>query len=363
MQENRDNFVDLTGVPSDDEEMVDEEIICWTAPARSGANHKRKDDDWSVQEDPLVRWTKRTRAAAALSPLQYAIREPPRPVRAANPSGDRWKVVLCMDFQEHNGTRKKEAIMEQINGHFRGTNPVDHVYGTYCEIGNSVAGTQKLPVGDYMFVARKVNSTGKVLEEKVLNVLIERKSTENVMVSIQKESRRHRPLKEIEVQLRQMQYCGIDHRIFLLEGDEDRSGLDTQQRKAVKTFRMYLNTGEFGGVQELVCTETHEDTVAYLIEMLQLMTSRFARDPHNSVSPASSFGNVKEAVKRAMHDRSFLEYKEQRAKPGIGDKRAVQELRKRGYHDFVSPCIRRNTKADYPNERARMYFRRRRIGY
>ena len=86
-----------------------------------------------------------------------------------------WRVVLLMDHREFgNSTDFLEMTEKKINKHFG---------GTYSEI-------ETLASADYMFVARLIsNATGELMDERVLDMVIERKSVQDLAQCIIKESK------------------------------------------------------------------------------------------------------------------------------------------------------------------------------
>ena len=122
-------------------------------------------------------------------------------------NNDTWKVVLLMDYQEFNGRKqKKDFIRTKISNAIMGQNPdLDAVYPTQVEIGNSTVSStdnstghrQCLPVGDYMFVARLISSTtGKVIDERVIDMVIERKNVTDVCNCLVTDSKKYKPGSE-----------------------------------------------------------------------------------------------------------------------------------------------------------------------
>lgn len=80
-----------------------------------------------------------------------------------------WRVILLMDHREFGCAANNflTTVEKKINKHFReGT--------TYCEITT-------LPSADYLFVARLLsNTTGEIMDERILDMIIERKSVQDV---------------------------------------------------------------------------------------------------------------------------------------------------------------------------------------
>lgn len=144
-----------------------------------------------------------------------------------------WMIVLLMDHREFGcANNYLQTVEKNINNHFG---------GIYSEITT-------LPSADYMFVARLIsNATGDILDERVLDMVIERKNVQDVCNCLISDSKKYKPLSFFEAQMYKLQHCGITKKLFLMEGDEDRtrnffvgarSEMDKAKRlKRVKTIR------------------------------------------------------------------------------------------------------------------------------
>ena len=173
----------------------------------------------------------------------------------------KWRVILLMDHREFGCANNFLTTVEKkINKYFReGT--------TYCEITT-------LPSADYLFVARLLsNTTGEIMDERILDMIIERKSVQDVCQCLIADSKsecvwimcpshfsfsaklskhdvstqEYKPLSFFEAQMYKLQHCGMSNKIFLMEGDEDRtknlfagakSNMEKERRlKRIKTLR------------------------------------------------------------------------------------------------------------------------------
>ncbi len=144
-----------------------------------------------------------------------------------------WKIVLLMDHREFGCANNfLQTVQKKINSQFG---------GPYSEITT-------LPSADYMFVARFIsNTTGEVLDERLLDLVIERKNVQDVCKCLISDSKKYKPLSFFEAQMYKLQHCGISNKLFLMEGDEDRTrnffvGAKSEIEKAkrlkrVKTIR------------------------------------------------------------------------------------------------------------------------------
>ena len=159
--------------------------------------------------------------------------EPLPPEVPLNKDGN-WRIVLLMDHREF-GCRKDNflpTVEKNINNHFG---------GKYSEITT-------LPSADFLFVARLISKiTGEVMDERVLDLVIERKNVEDLSQCLIEASKKYRPLSFFDAQMYKLRHCGIRKKLFLMEDDEDRAacffvGVKTpverdKSLKRVKTIR------------------------------------------------------------------------------------------------------------------------------
>ena len=159
--------------------------------------------------------------------------EPLPPEVPLNKDGN-WRIVLLMDHREF-GCRKDNflpTVEKNINNHFG---------GKYSEITT-------LPSADFLFVARLISkTTGEVMDERVLDLVIERKNIEDLSHCLIEDSKKYRPLSFFEAQMYKLRHCGIRKKLFLMEDDEDKAacffvGVKTpverdKSLKRVKTIR------------------------------------------------------------------------------------------------------------------------------
>jgi len=256
-----------------------------------------------------------------------------------------WQIRLLMDFREF-GLRKKDkgkgfidVAKKRIDGHF----------------GEECCEQMHLQSADYMFVARLISTTTKeVIDERVIDLLVERKNVNDLCSCLIQPSKSHPPLKFFEAQMYKLQHCGLENKVFLLEGDEndrrqfnmrasetkiDKSGnryrkFGTASReeqirrlKRVKTIRNQMICGEFKGVR-IVCTKDREDTVLWLIQQFELIRKSF--DPaHPPWRVKSEFDDY---VKAQMKDDTFQEYLRLLSMEKIGDKKAMRIIK--------DPCLK-----------------------
>ena len=85
----------------------------------------------------------------------------------------KWKVMLLMDFREFSDKSGKtdflKVVENKVNRHFG---------GVHCE-------KLHLPSADYLYVARLIsNATGEVIDERVLDLIIERKDVNDLQACL-----------------------------------------------------------------------------------------------------------------------------------------------------------------------------------
>ena len=214
-----------------------------------------------------------------------------------------------------------------------------------------------------MFVARKIVN-GTMVDERVLDLVIERKSVDDLQGCIIKPSKKYKPLGFFEAQMFKLQQTPGVNKIFLMEGDEDSLGAngiskmskpgeskearDAQwvlRRKRVKTMRNQIQADEWAGV-ELECTTDKNHSVQYLVDkMAEFMKEGF--DP-SQLHLYKTLDEYKQIVNERMKDATFQEYLRLRKLPGIGDAKAMKAITDPNgpwNKDFISPaCTARDKK-------------------
>ena len=238
-----------------------------------------------------------------------------------------WKVILLMDRREFNNTGFIDEAKDRIDRYFHGTSPLDRngKYPLYCE-------KQTLSSADYMFVARKIDmQTGRVLEERVLDLIIERKNINDLAQCLIQKSKKYKPLSFFEAQMYKLQQCGIPRKLFLMEGDENDpvefynmgDENETEKRlKRVKTMRLQLTNGEYHGIS-IECTRTKNDSLQYLIDQMVDLKKSF-----NPLRPPTrTMEDTKKEVDEGMKAATFQEYLRLRKLKGIGDAKAMKAIR------------------------------------
>mmetsp|Transcript_15855 Transcript_15855/g.34301 ORF Transcript_15855/g.34301 Transcript_15855/m.34301 type:complete len:836 (-) Transcript_15855:98-2605(-) len=249
-----------------------------------------------------------------------------------------WKIMLLMDLREFgqhkSGSDFLKEVEKKINNHFG---------GIHCE-------KQTLPSADYMFVARLISNTnGEVIDERVLDLVIERKDVNDLQTCLTNPSKKYKPLKFFEAQMYKMQNCGISNKLFLMEGDEDNPNVfssynrqpaavmgkktgvakrgvapkmeQLKRLKRVKTVRIQIEKGEFQGV-DLICTKNKHDTVKFLIQQLE----RFKKSFNPLRPPEMTTEDHKKRINEEMEMPTFREYLRLISLPGVGPVNAMKVI-------------------------------------
>lgn len=121
-----------------------------------------------------------------------------------------WKVMLLMDHREFGPVKGKIDFLKVVE------NKINRQFGgIHCE-------KLHLPAADYLYVARLFSEdNGKVIDERVLDLVIERKDVNDLQTCLTHDSKKYKPLSFFEAQMYKLQHCGIAKKLFIMEGDED----------------------------------------------------------------------------------------------------------------------------------------------
>ena len=258
------------------------------------------------------------------------------------PTNATWHIVLLMDHREFGCANNfLQTVEKKINKHFGGDIPSAEI--------------TTLASADYLFVARLISNDTKkkVLDERVLDMVIERKNVADACSCLIAQSKKYKPLSFFEAQMYKLQTCDISKKIFLMEGDEDKTkslltGAKTQSEKErrikrVKSLRLQLANDEFDGVT-LVCTRNRYDTVKFLIHQLETFRNEFdLLQP-----PTKTRDELKNYINDQMSSPTFVEYLRLRSIPGIGDVKAMKVIMDSNLDwdkSFMSPSSSKESKS------------------
>lgn len=248
-----------------------------------------------------------------------------------------YKIMLLMDHREF-GLRADRNYLNEVE------NRINRRFGgTYCEIVS-------LKAADYMFIVRKISkATNQVVDQRLFDLIIERKDVADLASCLITKSKDYRPLSFFQAQMYKLVHCGIKKKIFLIEGDEDTQTWRTEgggqaskeeklmRRLRVKTTRLLVEHGHFKGV-ELVCTKFPDRTIGFLIYQMEVLQGSFHPIDFSAMKTMEQFTNH---IKEQMNDPTFRKYLELRNQPRIGDKKAMAVIRDQNENwnkSFVSPA-------------------------
>ncbi|KAL4448611.1 hypothetical protein ABPG75_005830 [Micractinium tetrahymenae] len=161
--------------------------------------------------------------------VSISIRQPGHEVRLPPlPPGRRfseeYEVVLLLDLREQFGRAAGQGTAAARDGHM----------STMRQAGLAVEGRQ-LPIGDAIWVARSRRRQAAV--EFVLDHIVERKSTNDLVSSIAGKENRY------EKQKYYLKRCGLRQVYYLIEGDPDL--LETEQKqKMVRSAAATIEVGD-----------------------------------------------------------------------------------------------------------------------
>jgi ERCC4-type nuclease len=120
-----------------------------------------------------------------------------------------WKVMLLMDHREFGQAKGKIDFLKVVE------NKINRQFGgVHCE-------QVHLPAADYLYVARLYSDNGNVIDERVLDLVIERKDVNDLQACLTTDGKKYEPLSFFEAQMYKLQHCGIAKKLFIMEGDED----------------------------------------------------------------------------------------------------------------------------------------------
>jgi ERCC4-type nuclease len=184
-----------------------------------------------------------------------------------------------------------------------------------------------------MFVARLLDGSGALLDERVLDMVVERKSLDDLQSCLINKSKQYPPLSFFEAQMFKLQQTPGLNKVFLMEGDEDRPGDISvagnpgewvMRRKRVKTMRNQIGGNEWSGVK-LVCTTDMNHSVQYLVDkMADFMAEGFDSSRLNLYRTMQEY---KQVINDRMKDNTFVEYLRLRKIKGTGDVKAMKVIR------------------------------------
>jgi crossover junction endonuclease MUS81 len=205
-----------------------------------------------------------TRARAATG---AATRRAPRlpPISAGKTFADEYEVVLVVDNREQFGGGRRAAGQSRSEHRLEEVRRIAAAHGIAAEVGH-------LECGDATWVARRRRGThvAGAADDYVLDFAVERKSLEDLKLSIQDD--RYRQQKFF------LKKSGLRNLGYLVEGDvarfADRPDVSEQSAKAVGSAAVQTEVWDGFSV---IRTEDVKETFDVLARMTLAMRERFAR--------------------------------------------------------------------------------------
>eukprot|EP00977_Amphora_coffeiformis_P004803 scaffold1033_cov171-Amphora_coffeaeformis.AAC.20 len=241
------------------------------------------------------------------------------------PGSSPWHVVLLVDSNERSHPRAKylprDELVRRINDAFFG-GPI------HCE-------TKRLLAGDYMWIARKEGA-----EDQVLDCIIERKSLNDLVLSVTTTSNTYAPLNRMQVQMKKLESTTLDNKIFLLEKSNTGACAQFTKRgafcKATK-FATSVKQGDYPGFwyKQTSCIN---DTLRFLVDKHELMRNKVKQAYSQALAqkekgvsvdeqmlkrspfaPIGTIANINKSICKGLTDATFQYYLELRRIPNMGD--------------------------------------------
>ena len=185
----------------DDKTRYQNEMKNYTPPADEDGDD---DDDDSGDTGKKKPKAKRTKKSDEPLPITNRLAGPLDFGTDSTEYEENWNIIMLMDVREFGQHKSSTDILGQVESLIN-----QHFNGVHCE-------QRSLPVADYMFVARKYNGKGEVVDERILPILIERKNVNDLQCCLIADSKTFAPLGFFEAQMYKLQMCGLKHKIFLI---------------------------------------------------------------------------------------------------------------------------------------------------
>jgi hypothetical protein len=212
---------------------------------------------------------------------------------------DGWEVVLLVDVQELK--RSKKGTLEWFLASLK-----DKIR---CEV-------RGLPVGDYIWVARSGNM------EIILDWVVERKTTQNLIISLQKKSVKYSPLLQMHVQLLKMKNSRIPNIVLLVEKSTWCRGKDGCYRQAGSYLKELGNSPDSDIIVEQ--TKSLQGTIDFLVakhHQIDCATVANGRLRNPPTRPYFTFEKLKANVKDGFNRDDFKWELKLRQLPRLGTTR------------------------------------------
>ena len=185
------------------------------------------------------------------------------PISAGKTFADEYEVVLVVDNREQFGGGRRAAGQSRSDHRLEEVRRIASAHCIAAEVGH-------LECGDATWVARRRRGNAGAVDDYVLDLVVERKSLEDLKLSIQDD--RYRQQKFF------LKKSGVRNLGYLVEGDvgqfADRPDVSEQSVRAIGTAAVQTEVWDGFAV---ICTEDVKETFDVLARMTLAMRDRFAR--------------------------------------------------------------------------------------
>ena len=216
------------------------------------------------------------------------------PISAGKTFADEYEVVLVVDNREQFGGGRRAAGQSRSEHRLEEVRRIAAAHGVAAEVGH-------LECGDATWVARRRRGNAGAADDYVLDLAVERKSLEDLKLSIQDD--RYRQQKFF------LKRSGLRNLGYLVEGDfgrfADRPDVSDQSAKAVASAA--TQTEVWDGFT-VIRTEDVKETFDVLARMTLAMRDRFALARAEDGAAARAIRSGDEEDARRLTPLTLAEY-------------------------------------------------------
>ena len=216
------------------------------------------------------------------------------PISAGKTFADEYEVVLVVDNREQFGGGRRAAGQSRSEHRLEEVRRIAAAHGVAAEVGH-------LECGDATWVARRRRGNAGAADDYVLDLAVERKSLEDLKLSIQDD--RYRQQKFF------LKRSGLRNLGYLVEGDfgrfADRPDVSDQSAKAVASAA--TQTEVWDGFT-VIRTEDVKETFDVLARMTLAMRDRFALARAEDGAAARAIRSGDEEETRRLTPLTLAEY-------------------------------------------------------
>jgi crossover junction endonuclease MUS81 len=216
------------------------------------------------------------------------------PISAGKTFADEYEVVLVVDNREQFGGGRRAAGQSRSEHRLEEVRRIAAAHGIAAEVGH-------LECGDATWVARRRRGNAGAADDYVLDLAVERKSLEDLKLSIQDD--RYRQQKFF------LKRSGLRNLGYLVEGDfgrfADRPDVSDQSAKAVASAATQTEVWDGFAV---IRTEDVKETFDVLARMTLAMRDRFALARAEDGAAARAIRSGDEEETRRLTPLTLAEY-------------------------------------------------------